>query len=208
MSQFFWIQIQSYWWDARVAWPCCWQKWQLFTCLIACLWVNWFHGQFYCCSQEEARKVLKRIRGHDDIEEEFKEVKKAESKKQAGEKIMSVCPFQHSASFSPVLFKYNHMRHERRLRCRCVISWIVFRSHMRPSLAADCALNTKQTKTASLAACLPACLSVYLFACLPPCLPVCPFACLPASLPAGLSVCLSVCLSTCIPVYHPVCTAN
>ena len=34
--------------------------------------------------QEEARKVLKRIRGHDDIEEEFKEIKDAEANKQTG----------------------------------------------------------------------------------------------------------------------------
>ena len=72
--------------------------------------------------------MLKRLRGHDDIEEEFKEVKEVESNKQTGEtkvsmhKIMSVCPFQNSTSFSPDLFQHNHMRHERRLRFRCVIS--------------------------------------------------------------------------------------
>ncbi|KAK7102892.1 hypothetical protein V1264_021050 [Littorina saxatilis] len=33
---------------------------------------------------EEALKVLKRIRGHDDVDEEFKEVKDAESNKQSG----------------------------------------------------------------------------------------------------------------------------
>ena len=67
--------------------------------------------------------MLKRLRGRDDIEEEFKEVKEVESDKQTGETKLCLCArFNIQLSFFPDLFQHNHMRHERRLRFRCVIS--------------------------------------------------------------------------------------